>query len=359
MTLTGNKGEWSELYVLLVLISSGRLELANADLTPSGAEYEVVGVSRSQADGQVEYVLDFEGSSLWVRTESAEEKVDIAELDPAIKTILHRLKVPGSSSVEVPEIETLMTKLRVQQLSARSSAKSDLAVLVKDKGTGEILRLEFSIKSQLGSPSTLLNASGATNFRLTLPYESQFIPELKEMDGKPGQIVARALECFENLSVPLPTNKVFESNLMLVDSQMPVIVGAMLLGYYSGVERSIPSIVDWVATRDPLRMSLGSKTAAFYEFKVKTMLSDFALAMFPGKPWDGTYTADGGYVIVDSDGRLSCFPSVQRDVFREYLYLNTRLETASTKRHGFGVIHVDDAAKTAYVDLNLQIRFRM
>lgn len=355
--VAGNKGEWSELYVLLVLIARGRLGIVDADLIPTDSEYEIVGVSRTHLNGQVDYVLDNEGSALWVRTEIDEEFVEISEIDPAIGTILQRLQSPGGLSIGIPELETLMARLRVQHLSAKSSAKSDLAVLAKDKGTGEILRLEFSIKSQLGSPSTLLNASGATNFRLELPFDSNFIAVLKKMDGKPGQIVSKALKHFGKLETPLPTSKILENNLMLVDSQMPTIVGDMLIGYYSGVGRSIASVVDWVATRDPLKVNLGAKTADFYKFKVKTMLSDCALAMFPGKPWDGTYSANGGYVIVDADGQLCCLPAVQRDVFKEYLFQNTRFETASTKKHGFGVIHADYGSRTAYIDLNLQIRF--
>ncbi len=358
VTLSGNKGEWSELYALLMLLASGRLPIANSDLSLTENEYTVVGVSRRYKTGEVAYEIDFDNRAVIVDDGSHKGLLNIAELDAASDSILSKLSSGGGARIEVPEIEDLLSRMRVHHLAASGTLKADLDVLVRDGRTGEVLRLAFSIKSRLGNPSTLLNASGATNFRLALPFSPSQLSTLSRMDGKPSLIVSAVLSMKPDIDSPTPVNPIMRDNLSLVDSQMNMIVGTMLLGYYSGCGSSIPEVVEWVAQRDPLRVGLYSNASHFYAYKVKTMLADFALAMFPAKPWDGTYTANGGYLVVSKDGTITCLPSVHRDVFRDYLFKNTRMETASTTKHHFGRIFIDPDSGHASIDLNLQIRFR-
>jgi len=43
------------------------------------------------------------------------------------------------------------------------------------------------------------------------------------------------------------------------------------------------------------------------------------------------------------------------DAFQNYLFKNTKFETPSTTRHGFGEIYQKDGG--LFINLNLQIRF--
>lgn len=358
MPFSGNKGEWSELYALLTILATGQLAIANSDLSSTGDEYTVVGLSRRYKSGEVAYEIDFETQTVIVDDGSGKGYLNLAELDEASIAVLSKLTSSSSGKIEIPEIESLLSRMRVHHLAASGSIKADIDVLVRDGRTGEILKLAFSIKSKLGSPSTLLNASGATNFRLDLPFSGAQVEKLSTMDGKPSSIVSEVLAMKPDIESPKPINPIFLSNLRLVDSQMDKIVGTMLLGYFSGCGNSIPEVVDWVAKRDPLQIGSFSTASNFYSHKVKTMLSDFALAMFPSRPWDGTYSANGGYLVVGKDGKIACLPSIHRDVFRNYLFSNTRMETASTTKHHFGRVMTDPDTGQASVDLNLQIRFR-
>lgn len=80
-----------------------------------------------------------------------------------------------------------------------------------------------------------------------------------------------------------------------------------------------------------------------------------ALGMTPATPWDGLLQVHGGYIIVREDGEIVCYHIYNQDAFRDYLFLNTRLETPSTTRYDFGKVYEQNGR--CYLKLNLQIRF--
>ncbi|WP_310625416.1 HpaII family restriction endonuclease [Limnohabitans sp.] len=93
----------------------------------------------------------------------------------------------------------------------------------------------------------------------------------------------------------------------------------------------------------------------FYEYKIKRLLSDVALGMMPSKVWGGRLDATGGYLVVKEDGDVLCYHIYSRNEFESYLFANTKLETASSTRHGFGVVYKE--GRQLYFKLNLQMRF--
>jgi type II restriction enzyme len=95
---------------------------------------------------------------------------------------------------------------------------------------------------------------------------------------------------------------------------------------------------------------------AFYEYKIKRFLTDVALGMMPSKVWTGQYDATGGYLIVKENGDVLCYHIYNRNQFEDYLFENTKLETASSTRHEFGSIYRAEEGALNF-KLNLQIRF--
>ena len=93
----------------------------------------------------------------------------------------------------------------------------------------------------------------------------------------------------------------------------------------------------------------------FYEYKIKRFLTDVALGMMPSKVWTGQYDATGGYLIVKESGDILCYHIYNRNEFEDYLFNNTKLDTASSSRHDFGTVYKEN--EELYFKLNLQIRF--
>ena len=55
------------------------------------------------------------------------------------------------------------------------------------------------------------------------------------------------------------------------------------------------------------------------------------------------------------DGQLVCYHLYNHDEFKDYLFENTKFDTPSSSRHGFGEIYQENGEY--FIKLNLQIRF--
>ena len=70
--LSGNRGEWSEIYTFFKLLADGKLHAANADLSlDSTSYYPIVKIIRQQKSFTFEYVLDDTNISISKSDENA------------------------------------------------------------------------------------------------------------------------------------------------------------------------------------------------------------------------------------------------------------------------------------------------
>lgn len=79
--------------------------------------------------------------------------------------------------------------------------------------------------------------------------------------------------------------------------------------------------------------------------------------MTSAKEWNGHYDANGGYLVVKSDGDIVCYHFYNKNDIEDYLYNNTRFDRASRSRYDFGSLYRDEDG-AVYMKLNLQIRFK-
>lgn len=93
----------------------------------------------------------------------------------------------------------------------------------------------------------------------------------------------------------------------------------------------------------------------FYSYKFKKFICAAALGLMPARPWSGVEEANGGYIIVTTDGDLLAYHIYNRDYFETYLLNNTIFERASTRRHNYCSVYKENGHM--YFKLNLQIRF--
>ena len=85
-------------------------------------------------------------------------------------------------------------------------------------------------------------------------------------------------------------------------------------------------------------------------------MTEVLIQVQTSKVWNGEYDATGGYLVVKENGDVLCYHIYNRNEFEDYLFANTKLETASSTRHEFGKIYEEN--DQFYFKLNLQIRFR-
>jgi type II restriction enzyme len=356
--ITGNKGEWSEIYTLLKVIADKQLSAGDADLNKiESLIFPIIKVLRDESNGTFEF--SYKDDLVIVKNNGEEIRISINEFQKQAHFLLTKLKENTDTTFSIPEIEKFINTFNSQSIKAKSTKKSDIRIVIHDQRTGTNPELGFSIKSQLGGASTLLNAGKTTNFvykisNLYLPEKQ--IAEINTIDTK-SKIKDR-LEIIKKLDGKLKfrgaESSVFENNLILIDTALPTIISEMLLLFFSSNLSKISELVAEISERNPLGYNL-ENNHPFYSYKIKRFLTDIALGMMSATVWTGELDATGGYLVVKEDGEILCYHIYNRNEFENYLYANTKLETASSTRHEFGIIEICD--DHLFFKLNLQIRF--
>ncbi len=355
MSPSYNKGEWSEAYVLIKVLADGTLQQGNGDLEATDEKpYKVISVRRKENDAG-EKVYSRGENEIYVSGESS-DTIAISKFATGSCLLLEEIKAgKGRSFPLSSELWSILNDLSIQEIKADSNDKTDIRIEIRDHFRGIHSLLGFSIKSQLGSASTLVNASKSTNFRFKVVCPSE--SSLKEAQTqKNGKDVVRYLKAngakFELVEALSST---FSDNLRLIDSDLSAILGECLIEYYSGSVSSLSDILANVDYSNPLNYPQ-DHGVSFYAYKIKKYLTESALGMMPSFTWHGTHDATGGYIIVKNSGELLSYHLLRKNLFEDYLIANTKFETASTSRNDFGYLRkLDD---TVYLDLNLQIRFK-
>lgn len=358
--LSGNKGEWSEVYVFLRLLELGKLYAADANLNKiNSVFYEIINIIREENAGILEFRIDRSKECISVlNTKEMKTIVEIPISEFKIKAdeLYNSVVSSNTSSFFAENTERFLDKLGVGTLKAKSTDKADIRIKIHDINTGYEAIQGFSIKSRLGSPSTLINAGKTTNFIFEIigDITDAVMDEFNTCSKyfKDRFAVLRTNNC--DIKYLAMENDIFENNLILIDGNLPEICAEMLKAFYTQGITTVESALTHVHTENKLRYNL-SNGHPFYSYKFKKMLTECALGMLPSKPWDGTADATGGYIIVREDGEVLCYHLFNRNEFENYLLLNTKFETASTSRHEFGSIYKENG--NYCLKLNLQIRF--
>lgn len=352
-----NVGEWSEVYVFLKLLGEGKLFAADKNLKPiPDIYYPILEVLKSQPSGNYRYIRNgvIRALESTNNVQIGSFAVDIFEKN-AINLFEYMKLQKGNTSY--PDIEKLLNQLGITEPKYPASKKEDIVVIVEDQNTNYRPQLNFSIKSRIGSASTLLNASGATNFTYSLrsPTDSICEDDIVYGDEREGvkKLLNRKIDEGYFISFSHVDNQIMKSNLRMVDITFPEIMAEMLLYYYLGKATSVVDLTKILENEDPFKF--GERDKKLYSHKIKDFLFSVALGMTPSRPWTGEYFANGGYIIVLENGDVLCYHIYNLNDFKDYLFENTKLETGMRSRHNFGKIYSDE--EELKIKLNLQIRF--
>jgi len=359
--LKGNKGEWSEPYVLLKALADGKLHLGDEDFNQlEDFVYPIISIIRHEKDRQVSFTpLD---NLVIVAGDSERFEIPVQRFIENASICFEQIKKggKGKGSFAIPEIETFLNSFSLNTLKAKSKLKNDITIQISDPNTFLSPSLGFSIKSQMGRPSTLVNASRATNFTYRISgakgLSKKAISEVNET-----RYFSEKMAIIEKSGCSLLFERVdsaiFWSNLKTIDYYFDRMIADILVMYYTSNNPAENSIVNFVAqtTKRNVKDYDLDINSSMYEMMMKRFLTDYALGMRAAEVWKRDYQATGGYLIVRNDGELICYHFYFAKKFEDYLFNNTRLETPDPNRYDIGRIYVEDGFQK--MKLNLQIRF--
>lgn len=375
---SGNKGEWSEPYVVFRLLSDGRLCQADKNLLPSPDEYaHVLEIVRGDMTASV--LNSDEVSFSYVDEEGQRHTVQTyrATLDNQARRLFKSICAvqDAKGAFELPsEVSDLrfygFRRLTNPAPKKLKITKRDLRLKLDGAKTG-VATLGFSVKSELGAPPTLLNASEPTN--IVYRVKGLTREQVKNINGIAGsrKIMerCRAIKQFATaIEYDSYYSEIFKDNLEVVDSSLPEMLANLVKIHYfqqillprelkrNGVFREadkLSSAVGLLSKTEPY----ASKRRDFCEIKIKRFLRACALGLMPSEVWSGRDDASGGYIIVLPDGRLVALYMYNTNLFERYLYESTIFERASTTRHNYMRLIPDGETGDCLLKLNLQIRF--
>ena len=350
--MTGNKGEWSEIYALLKLAADGKIAVE-----VDGKIYllPVVNIVREDKAGFKSELYHPVGKDFVELRNNGDrvKKFSASDFADMAKKILRGIKNydGDKGSFKISGAKEIMQTLGLTKVKKSATVKADINLTVHDPLTNFDTTAGYSIKSYLGNAPTLLNPSRATNFRFKVfGVDDALAEEINAIDGK--NKIKKRVSKIERLEFDSVINKTFADNLQYFDREMDKILGCMLLLYYGGKISECSELTTLLEEYDPLKRGVEN----FYRYKIKKFLSAIALGLKPSKDWNGRDEASGGCIIITESGVPVLMPLRNRDEFETYLLNNTRLETPSTKRYNYATIHTGGGQK--YIDLNLQIRFK-
>lgn len=245
--------------------------------------------------------------------------------------------------------------------------------------------LGFSIKSFLGSNSTLFNAAPGTNFIYRVDFPEGMVPDVEKFNIETYSLPIKIKSRIKLLTDKYHANLIFEKvqsdclsqNLRTIDGDLPILMAQLILARYTkSASASIKDCTEALTQLNPLGFDIIGH-GQVYEYKIKRFLHDCALGMTPETPWTGIYDATGGQIIVKEDGDIVCYHIYELNRFMDYLYTSTKLEEASTsedsdrpgharekkpddknppKPFKYGWLYKENG--NIYIKLNLQIRFK-
>ena len=376
--ITGNKGEWSELYVLVKLLSDGVLYQSDSSLNKDlDNAYEIVKAFKEESD----YTLEFARTDLITVRKKQEiiSQIGFDQLRVVAENLYQGILNGKGRAFEISEVKEFIDRVLIKKLKAKSTEKADIKLRIYDHRLAKETDLGFSIKSLLGGNSTLFNTGKGNNF--IFDVENRLEQSLKEFNkytysppDKSSKISFRLKELNKlkaRFSFNAIESKQLWRNLKMVDGDLPEILAWALYYRWLNRESTLNKVVEILEKNDPMSFYDGKTSSQkLYEYKLKRFLTEVAMGMTSEKPWMGEYDSFGGVIMAKKDGDVICFHIYDFNLFRNYLIENTMFEQPSTSEDPENPGQVNPNSKKNYrygwlyeennqlkFKINLQIRF--
>lgn len=343
--LSGNKGEWSEIYVFLRLLDTGKLNVADDELNVIPNEfYRILEIIRKETLTSNNYVRENDTVSIFVKNDETGEEESftypICIFAEKADHLLQLIKDTKGRSFQLPSIASFLKELRVSSIKDVGHNR-DITIKIEDFHTGMPQTLGFSIKSFLGSDSTLFNAGSGTNFIYEVVLPEGTTINCDEFNSRTypisGRLSARLKSLVEDYNASIEfrgvQSRCFAQNLEAIDGHMPQLLSQLLLISGTSGKASLKKCTELLTKQNPLGFNTQTH-GNIYEYKVKRFLQDCAQGMTPETPWLGIYDATGGQIIVKEDGDIVCYHIYELNRFRDFLFNTTKFERASTSEDG-------------------------
>lgn len=387
--LSGNKGEWAEIYIFLKVIHDGKIYAADKNMNKlENVFLNVVRVLREEIpQEEFNYFTSITDDGFIRITKNGIEiaKRNRSEFHSHMVSLWELISRTTKGAIQSEELSAFLDSIYIHKLKATAVKTSeyfggtqDITMEIMDYRSGVNSIVGFSCKADFENcRATLFNASADnTNFKYEVygindGLMEEFNNIYDEKNSKTGTkkevAIAKRMKFLKengcNISFHSACGKYANRNLILSGGvEMPAIIGEMLKYDFfirsSDVSsRSIKNAIMYIIATDPARYSdLGLQGIDdIYKRRVSTLLYDMFTGMRLGSLWDGQSSVNGGYIVAKSDGDIVACHSCMTDMFKDFLLSTLEFESPSCSRHKYMTIFKEE--EKYYLKLNLQVRF--
>jgi len=346
---TANKGEWSELYAVgYLMVNGGGFGANERAQVDRDVFYKVLQII-DNATGNEETIYKINEKDIEIlKNGLVVVNLNKDSIAPKLLKFFKDLNnQSGSSTFAIPSGTSFMQLIKRDKLSASSSQTADLNLILEDNATGvETPKRSFSIKSEIGSPATIFNASGSTNIIYKIIGKGK--PKLFKSQSPVKTNLSSLVNSGFTLKFYKYENSIFENSLKTIDSNLPTYLAELMKNYYLSKTTKLKVLTEstFVGENEDTKIKIA---------KIKKFLSAVSMGLKANQPWSGYPEDFGGLLLVKSEGDVLFYYLYNMKIFEEYLFNNLRFETPSATKHKFG--QVFEVNNSYFIKLNLQIRY--
>lgn len=357
MAFEATKREWGELYAFFRLLADGYVCAGTPDAKKNETQrLSVAMVQREEHDGTRRYIIENE-ETIRVCGEKIDKQIAREDFAAVAELILAAVKASREEEVTSPDgVEEFLDEVAIYDLEAKTDDRTDFYVAFYSTDAPLV---GFCVRSRLGMMFPLLDGGRTANFKFEQTGIKFATPTVNKINafGEEDDVVGRML-MIERLGGVLKfdeaADKVFRSNLCMIDLHFPRMVGEMLrVMHLDGITR-VNELTEAIRQINPLKIKdeLINKHG-YYEYKMKQFLMALALGMRPAKLFTGVDSAISGFLMVDGSGEVLCYQKADRQTFADFLFNNSRFEKGSTEKDKYGYLERENGVY--YFKLNLKI----
>lgn len=357
--LEATRREANELYTLFRLLEQGSVNRGDAE-GKATEPVPVVAIYRKEHDGMRSYII--EDQEVHVVGDQMDERFPREDFAGAADWLLARLKESGDE-VDISDMEGFLDALKIYDMEAQTDDRTDMHLRLWSLEGGP--KVGIRIQSRLCGLLPLIDGGRTANIKLEQTGIRFSQPAVHKINWteQPENVaeVARRILYIEGLGGVLKyadvADKVFRSNLLLIDTNLPRIIATMLRALHiDGIAR-VEDLIGVLEEKNPLKVKdeLVQKHG-IYRYKVRELLLAAAWGMRPSKQYTGREGAIGGYVFTDQQGAMLLYTRAEEQAFADYLVAHTRLEKSLPDDDKYGYLERENGKY--YLKLNLKVGFR-
>lgn len=134
--ISGNKGEWSEIYVLFKLLADGKIYAADSELNKLHDIYfPIIKIIREEISGELKEYKTGKLIDIYINGKKI-KSVDRNEFEKESEQLFDEICNAKGSAFQIEKTENFMKGISCYKLSAPARDKSDITMKIVDINTG-------------------------------------------------------------------------------------------------------------------------------------------------------------------------------------------------------------------------------